>query len=123
MVKALFYDTYAFFEILAGNQNYAPFAKDCAIVTTKFNLFELHYGLLLKYGKEIADENYDALSKFCVDATDDEIKKASELKACLKKKNLSYADCIGCVISQSIGVKFLTGDRQFEGMNNVEFVK
>ena len=32
-------------------------------------------------------------------------------------------DCIGYMTAKRLGVKFLTGDREFEGMDNVEFVK
>jgi len=39
------------------------------------------------------------------------------------KSNLSYVDCIGYILAKELKVGFLTGDREFEGMDNVEFVK
>jgi uncharacterized protein len=40
-----------------------------------------------------------------------------------RKKNLSVPDCISYLQAKSLGIKFLTGDKKFENMENVEFVK
>jgi len=53
--------------------------------------------------------------------TSGDIKQATELK--LRKKVMSFADVIGYVMARKYGVKFLTGDEDFRGMKNVEFVK
>ena len=37
--------------------------------------------------------------------------------------NLSYVDYIGYILAKQRNVKFLTGDKEFENMDNVEFVK
>lgn len=122
IATAFFFDTYAFFEIMQGNKNYAPYKK-CSIITTRLNLMELHYGLLRLYGKKNADTYYDRLLEFTVFFDDATVKKASLLKFFKKKKNLSYVDCIGYVLAQRMDVKFLTGDRQFADMENVEWVR
>lgn len=122
-IRTLFFDTYAFFELIEGNENYRHYAAGIAIVTTRLNLMELHYGLLLKYGKETADRYYHSLLKFVVDVNDEIIIKGNEFKAIAKGKGLSYVDCIGYVLAKSRNVKFLTGDRQFAGLENVEYVK
>jgi len=44
-------------------------------------------------------------------------------RALNKKRNLSYVDCIGYIIAKQRNIKFLTGDKEFEYMENVEFVK
>ena len=36
---------------------------------------------------------------------------------------LSYADCIGYITAQIHNMKFLTGDKHFKGMKDVEFVR
>jgi len=36
---------------------------------------------------------------------------------------MSMADCISYIQSKEVGVKFLTGDKEFEDLDNVEFVK
>lgn len=122
-ITTYFFDTYAFYELMGGNKNYGPYAKGIAIVTTRLNLMELHYGLLVKYGKEEADKCYDRLVKFAVEVDDEIIKKSNEFRAYSKGKNISYVDCIGYTIAKSRNIKFLTGDNQFKGLENVEFVK
>ena len=84
---------------------------------------ELHYGLMLLYGKQEADKYYDQFAKFCVDFDDKIIKIANEFKMLHKTKKLSYIDCLGYVIAKSMNVLFLTGDKGFENIENVEYVK
>ena len=122
-VAAYFFDSYAFFEIIGGNKNYLHFSKNIGIITTRLNLLELHYGLLKIYGKETADKYYDQYTSFAIEIDDDILKKASSLKAALRKKKLSYIDCVGYITALSRGVKFLTGDKEFKDLENVEFVK
>lgn len=51
------------------------------------------------------------------------IEGASRFKLQYKKRNLSMTDCIGYILAKKLGIKFLTGDKEFEDMENVEFVK
>ncbi|MDD5133690.1 MAG: PIN domain-containing protein [Candidatus Nanoarchaeia archaeon] len=122
-IKVFFFDTYALYELIEGNPNYKPYTKNIGIITTKLNLMELHYGLFLKYGKEIADNYYDKLIDYTIQINDNIIKKANEFRVSFKKRKLSYVDCIGYIIARSRNVKFLTGDKEFEDLEGVEFVK
>ena len=122
-IAAYFFDTYVFCELFKGNLRYKPYAKDISIVTTMLNLMELHYGMLTENSREYADMIYDRLKKFCVEIDDEIIKNANVLKAQHRKRNLSYVDCIGYTIAKSRKIRFLTGDRQFLDMDNVEYVK
>lgn len=117
-----FFDTYAFIEILNGNQNYTKY-ENTQMLTSRFNLMELYYIIILRFGKQKADEVYDHLLKYVMYVDDATIKDAMMFRLANKKKGLSYVDCIGYVIAKTNGLKFLTGDKQFEGMDNVEFVK
>jgi|SRR3989344_5257056 len=119
---SFFFDSYAIFEILKGGKNYEKFKK-CRITTTKLNIFELYFGLLKDVDEETADNNLKKYYKFIVDFDEDVIKSAAKLKHKLNKRNVSMADCIGYELSKRIGIKFLTGDKEFENMENVEFVK
>ncbi len=121
-VKTLFFDSYALYEIIEGNENYKQYTRNTAIVTTKLNLMELHYGLLRQYGKNQADRCYDELVRYTVDIGDDIIKMANEFRASLRKRNLSYVDCIGYIIARAMSINFLTGDMQFRDIDNVEYV-
>ena len=69
-METLFFDTYALFEILAGNPRYHPYTKGVAMVTTRMNLLELHYGLLLQQGRDAADKTYDGLVGHSVEPDD-----------------------------------------------------
>jgi predicted nucleic acid-binding protein len=120
--NSFFFDSYALFEIIKGNSNYAKF-KDSEIITTKLNLFELYHGFLKEKNEELARFCLDVYYKFAVDFDEDVIKEAAKMKAILNKRKLSMADCVGYVLSRQLGTKFLTGDEQFEFMKNVEFVK
>ncbi|MBI3190395.1 PIN domain-containing protein [archaeon] len=122
-IETLFFDTYAFFEIIKGNQNYRRFSKDIAIMTTKLNLMDLYYGILITKGEQDADKYYDKLTKFAVDIDNDIIKEAMKFRAKNKDRNLSYADCIGYIIALKNNIKFLTGDEQFKDLQDAEFVK
>jgi hypothetical protein len=102
--KEYFFDTYAFCELFKGNPRYKPYSKDIAVITTKLNLVELHYGMFLEKGEKYADKIYDMLNKFCVDVGNEVIKSANAFKAKHKKSNLSYVDCIGYVIAKSRNV-------------------
>ena len=109
-------------EIFEGNENYLAY-KSMDSVATRFNLFEIYYVVLAKYGKEKADtvfKNYKSIAK---EVNDDILKSAAEFKLKHKKKRFSFTDCIGYKYAESIGAKFLTGDYIFKEFPNVEFVQ
>src|SRR3989344_4003965 len=122
-IKTFFFDTYAVYEIIEGNKNYRSYIKNVAIVTTKLNLMELYYGLLVNYNEKTANDLYDKFLSYYTSIDDNSIKKAMISRALNKKKDLSYIDCVGYIISKQRNIKFLTGDKEFEDMENVEFVK
>ena len=115
-----FFDTYAFFEIINGNPKYKIYAES-EVITTIFNLAELNYGLKKKMSKELSDKYIEKYYQYAVDVTLEDIKNAMDCKTSHRK--LSIPDAIGYTISKRFNIKFLTGDRDFEGMENVEFVR
>src|SRR3989344_561802 len=121
-VAPYFFDTYAFFELIRGNKNYDPYKKGAIVITTRLNLMELYYGLLLKKGKTTAEAYYDRFLPYAVEPSDDLIKKASQLKALFKTKRLSYIDCVGYMLARHHRIPFLTGDQGFKDMEGVQFV-
>ena len=122
MIETFFFDTYAFHELIVGNKNYG-FYNGVSIITTKLNLMELYYTILLKYEKKEAEVCFEKFLPYVVDIDNDIYKKACEFKFLNKHKRLSYVDCIGYIIAKSRNVKFLTGDEQFKDIENVEFIK
>jgi len=117
-----FFDSYALFEIMKGSPNYMPYSE-FEITTCKLNIFELVHGFLRDKQAELAEIALKKYYSFAVDFDGDVIVAAAKLKILLNKRNVSMADCIGYALAKQLGVKFLTGDREFQGMDNVEFVK
>lgn len=120
--KAIFFDSYAFFEILKGNERYSKY-KEYKIVTTKLNLFELYFGLLKDTNEADAEKYLNKYYPFVVEFDHKVIAEAARLKMKLNRRNVSMTDCIGYITSLNFGIKFLTGDKEFENFKNAEFVK
>lgn len=117
-----FFDTYAVLEIIAGNSSYSKFVSKSPTITI-FNLSEIYYIVLNKLGEKKANEVYNEYSKCTADISDEILKEAMKFRQENKKKDLSYADCIGYTYALKNNLFFLTGDKEFEGLENVEFVK
>ncbi|MCH8003156.1 MAG: PIN domain-containing protein [Nanoarchaeota archaeon] len=117
-----FFDSYALIEIILGNPNYKPYILSY-IVTTKLNIFEVYNGLLRDVGKEEAEKFLEKYYQFVIDFNKEVIKKAAQLRINYKKRDISMTDCIGYVLAKILGIKFLTGDKEFKYFDNVEFIK
>ena len=122
-IATYFFDTYSFFELIKGNENYKKYNTGINCVTTRLNLMEFYYGLLLKHGKELADLYFEINLPYCAEITNDTIKEAMMFRSKNKNKKFSYIDCLGYTMARKIGIKFLTGDKEFEFLPDVEFVK
>jgi len=117
-----FFDTYAVIEIIAGNSSYNNFVSKAPTITI-FNLSEIYYIVLNKLGEKKANEVYNEYSKCTVDISDEILKEAMKFRQENKKKDLSYADCIGYTYALKNNLVFLTGDKEFQNLENVEFIK
>lgn len=117
-----FADTYAIIEYLNGNEKYRRYFENNEYIISRLNLMELYYSALLE-NPEIADTYFESFSSMEVDFTDETMKKAMKFRKEYKKLKLSYADCIGYQIALEEKAKFLTGDKGFKKMENVEYVK
>jgi uncharacterized protein len=121
-LKKYFFDTYAVIETLSGNPLYARFANDIPHITV-FNLAEIYYSAINHLDDEKADEIYEKYSCYVIRITDDILKEAMKFRKKNKKRDLSYADCVGYICALKNKLIFLTGDKEFEKLENVEFVK
>ena len=117
-----FFDTYAIIEIIKENKNYEKY-KEEEIVTSILNIGEVYYILLREKDEETADYWYKILkhNAFLIDI--EAIIKAMKFRFENKAKKFSFIDCVGYVIATDKSLRFLTGDRAFENLDNVEFVK
>lgn len=117
-----FFDSFAVVELIKGNSSYASYTKEPVLITL-FNLAEIYWVALNDLGEEEADEIYIHYKQSVVEISDETLKDAIKFRKKYKKKDLSYTDCIGYVYALKNNMKFLTGDKAFEGMQNVEFVR
>jgi len=115
-----FFDTYALIEVIKKNPNYAAFFDEI-VNTGVLNTIELYYSILKDLGEEKAKIAYYRFHESDLQISDEVIFDAMKLK--LTNKQLSYADCIGYALALKNNLKFLTGDKEFKSMGNVEFVK
>ena len=109
-------------EIIAGNPSYSKYLSS-EIAINDFIFAELCYKLIRESGIDKANFYVDKYALFRKDLDANTIKEAMMFRVQHKKKNLSPADCISYVMALKLNLKFLTGDMQFENMENVEFVK
>lgn len=121
-MTAYFFDSYALIELFKGNENYKKFQK-VKVITSYLHLFELYYCLLREHKEEEFIEFFRFLQNFCIELKFEWIALASNFKFEHKKRNLSYADCLGYIIAKEMKMKFLTGDKEFKDLENVKFVK
>ena len=77
----------------------------------------------IRINEESAKKRLDDYYRFVVDFDKEVIEEAAKMKLVLNKRNVSMTDCIGYVLSRRLGIKFLTGDKEFEDFEDVEFVK
>lgn len=117
-----FFDTYALVEMALQNPSYGRYI-DFALVVTPLNVGEYYLYMVRTYGHDLAKEKLKALSFKVAEITQNTVIEAAEFKLIHNKKEVSWADCIGYVTAQKLGLRFLTGDSQFKGLPNVEFVK
>jgi len=121
MEEAYFFDTYAAIAMFDGSENYKRYRKARAVVID-LNLFEIDYCLRRRGERpDVVSQVLEQYSTYIARYDLKSIRGAVSMK--LLNKRLSPVDCIGYQVAQEYGVKFLTGDKEFEGMAGVEFVK
>jgi len=119
----VFLDTYAIMEVDKGNPAYKEYSlKPIDAMTTIFNLIDVYFIYLKRFGETEADRIYENVKPMVMAIDDFIVKEAMKFKLKYPKKRYSIADCIGYLTALKYGAKFLTGDYAFKGLENVEFV-
>ncbi len=121
MTDKFVYDTYALIEILNKNQNYERYVDKEAIINI-FIFTEFCYQLIRGQERNI-EEYLNEIEPAIMRISANLIKKAIHFRYLHKKRKLSMTDCVSYFQAKELGVKFLTGDKEFQRMENVEFVK
>ena len=93
------------------------------IITTAVHLSEVYYYLLRETAEVTAKEILKELDFEYFAITPEFALKAAAYRHKHREKKLSYADCLGYVIAVHNGLFFLTGDKGFEHIDKVTFVK
>lgn len=117
-----FLDTFALIELAEGNPKYEKYLESDS-VTLKDNLAELFYFLLRKYDEKTANFFLIKFSRVAVELPASIISRAMIFRYEHKKTRFSYIDCFGYIYALADRRFFLTGDRAFTGMKNVELVR
>lgn len=122
MTSKYVFDTYAIIEILRGNPNYTEYKNDEDIIINNFIYAELCYNLY-REKQPLAKEFIDKYSKFINSVKPEWIDEAMKFRLKWKDRGVSITDCVSYIMAKHLGIKFLTGDKEFEDVENVEFVK
>ena len=117
-----FSDSYAIIALAEGSQSYNKF-QGMQIVTSILNIGEIYQIILRKHGKETADNWFKEINFELLEITPEIIINAIYFRHINKKKNLSLTDAVGYTLSLKHNLKFLTGDKQFKELPNIEYVK
>ena len=115
------YDTYALIEILRKNPNYKPYTEQNVIIND-FIYAEYCYSLV-KDSIQHLEEYTEELISSIIHVDLKTIEEAMKFRYAHKQKKLSTTDCVSYLMAKNLGVKFLTGDKEFEHLENVEFIK
>ena len=117
-----FFDSYALIEMLKKNNHYDAFADE-ELCTSDLNMGEVYHFLLRTRGKQDADYWYERFCGTILSFDTNLVIAAMQFKYQNKGKNFSFVDCVCYALSIHEKLLFLTGDKEFKGMANVEFVK
>ena len=120
IVKCL--DTYALVEIFNGNPKFADYL-DKEFVITDLTLAEFYLVLLKKYDEKTAEYWFKRYSNYSVRVDKLILKEAVKFRYEHKKSGISFFDAVGYLFSIKERYIFVTGDKEFENFENVEFKK
>ena len=119
-VKCL--DTYALVEIKQGNPKFKDYFKS-KFVITDITLAEFYSVLLREENQEVADYWFNKLESYSVPVEKQILKEAIKFRHENKKTGISFFDAVGYIFALKNGYKFVTGDKEFKNLDNVEFKK
>lgn len=121
MTSKYIFDNYALIEIIEGNQNYEAYL-DSEVIINNFIFSELCY-VLFRDKYHNAKNYIDKYSKHIVSVKPEWIEEAMKFRLLWKDRNVSITDCVSFIMAKKLGIKFLTGDKEFKEVDGVEFVK
>jgi len=122
MGETYLFDTYALMEIIQSNSLYMAYVENSNMIINDFIFAEFCYNLFRENTKN-AEDHINEIIPAIIHVESEIIEEAMKFRVEHKKQNLSMTDCISYIMSKKLGIKFLTGDKEFQSLENVEFVK
>lgn len=115
-------DTYALVEIKLGNPKFIHYINE-KFVINDITLAEFYSVLIREENESIAEFWFKKLSPYSVSVDKQILKMAVTFRYENRKKNISFFDAVGYIHALKNNGFFVTGDKEFEHMKSVEFVK
>lgn len=115
-------DTYALAKIADKNPKFKEYL-DLPFVITDTTLAEFYSILLREDGEKVADYWYKKLERYSLSVSKEILIDAVKFRHKHKKTGMSFFDAVGYIFSTRKGYLFVTGDKEFENLSNVEFKK
>lgn len=115
-------DTYALVEIAKGNPKFTDYVNS-NFVLTDLTLAEFYLVLLREDGEKVADYWFKKLERYSLSISKEILIEAVKFRYENRKSNISFFDAVGYVFSLKNGYYFVTGDKEFENLPNVDFRK
>lgn len=115
-------DTYTLVEIYLGNEKFAEYLN-VEFVITDLTLAEFYGVLLREYGESEAELWFKKLERYALPVIKEILIAGIKFRYEHKKQNISFFDAVGYIFSLKKRYLFVTGDKEFENLSNVEFKK
>jgi|SRR3989338_232172 len=115
-------DTYALVEIAKENPKFAEYLNS-EFVLTDLTLAEFYSVVLREEGEKVADYWFRRLERYALSVSKEVLIEAIKFKYENRKAGISFFDVVGYIFSIKNGYYFVTGDKEFEKLPNVEFKK
>ena len=115
-------DTYALVEIAKANPSYAIYITQDFVIAD-LTLAEFYAVLLREEGELSAEEWFTKLEAYAMPVSREILKDAVRFRYAHRKQRISFFDAAGYQYAQRNAMMFVTGDKEFEKMEGVEFLK
>ncbi len=115
-------DTSVLVEIARANTKFEYLKKEPFVIPDA--ILAEFYGIVLReWDEQTAEYWFNKLSSFAQQTTKELLKEAVKFRQKNRVRNLSFFDAVGYVHSLRNSYKYLTSDKDFEGLPGVEIVK
>lgn len=116
------FDTYALVEIKLGNPKFKDYFKSKFVIVDLI-LAEFYSVLLREESEEAANYWFKKLEGYSVSVSKEILIEAVKFRYKHKISGISFFDAVGYIFALKNGYKFVTGDKEFKNLDNVEFKK